>query len=229
MNVLIIEDDAGLHETLTEALADIGLDAQVAVNGEEALEMCGEDSPDLILLDLGLPDIDGIDVCRRLRQDSVVPIIIITGRRDDVERVVGLEVGADDYIVKPFKRSELVARVRALLRRVHEYPERDNQQELSAPPVHVWKNARRVTCYGEEVDLTPKEYELLCALASRPNEVISSDDLLWEVWEYPKDVRTRTLDVHIGRLRGKLERDRGNPEIIITIPGVGYKLETEAT
>jgi len=222
---LIIEDDDCLHEAISDALADAGLDAHAVYTGGEALEACEQHQPDLVVLDLGLPDMDGLDVCRKLRQRSVVPIIMLTGRRSDVDRVVGLEVGADDYIVKPFQRSELIARTRALLRRIHEYPQQTPDRELIVGPLTIRRDRRTVTFRQEPVSLTPKEFDLLCALASRPGEVIPSKLLLWEVWSYPEGIRTRTLDVHIGRLRGKLERDRKNPELIVTVPGVGYKLE----
>ncbi len=225
---LIVEDDDYLHGTLADALADAGLEARSVTTGAEALEVCGKESPDLVLLDLGLPDMDGIDVCRQLRQRSVVPIIMITGRRTDVDRIVGLEVGADDYIVKPLQRAELVARVRALLRRIHEYPRQESGRELHVPPLMIHKDRRTVLWGEESIDLTPKEFDLLCALASRPDEVIPAKQLLWEVWQYPEGIKTRTLDVHIGRLRGKLERDRKHPELILTVPGVGYKLEAPA-
>lgn len=221
---LIVEDDHFLHEALCEALTDAGLQTTAVTTGAAAIEACDKQTPSLVLLDLGLPDMDGLDVCRKLRRNSVVPIIMLTGRRTDVDRIVGLEIGADDYIVKPFQRAELVARVRALLRRVNDYPQQHSERELRAGPIHIRKDQRKVTCRDEEVTLTPKEFDLLCALASRPNEVIPSKQLLWEVWQYPEGIRTRTLDVHIGRLRGKLEEDRKNPQIIHTVPGVGYKL-----
>ncbi len=224
-NALIVEDDPFLHQPLSDALADAGLHALAVSNGTEALAAYEQHRPSLVLLDLGLPDMDGLDVCRQLRRNSVVPIIMLTGRRTDVDRVVGLEVGADDYVVKPFQRAELVARVRALLRRVTDYQQQQTLRELVVGPVHIRKDQRTVTCRESEVTLTPKEFDLLCALASRSGEVIPSRQLLWEVWQYPEGIRTRTLDVHIGRLRGKLELDRKNPQLIRTVAGVGYKLE----
>jgi DNA-binding response OmpR family regulator len=222
---LIVEDDDLLHETLSDALADAGLSSITVKTGADAISACEQHTPDLVLLDLCLPDMDGLDVCRQLRTRTVVPIMMLTGRRGEVDRIVGLEVGADDYICKPFQRGEFVARVRALLRRVHEYPRKDVAREIIVPPLHIRKDRREVTCRAAEVALTPKEFELLWALAQRPREVVPTRELLWEVWQYPDGIRTRTLDVHIGRLRGKLETDRKNPELIITVPGVGYKLE----
>ncbi len=225
---LIVEDDRYLHEALTDALTDAGLASVAVSSGAEALARIHEEQPSLVLLDLSLPDMDGLDVCRELRRFSVVPIIMLTGRRGDIDRVVGLEVGADDYLVKPFQRAELVARVRALMRRVREYSQRQPQRELVAGPLIIRRDRRTVSCDEQEVTLTPKEFDLLCALASRPGEVIPSKQLLWEVWAYPEGIRTRTLDVHIGRLRGKLEENRKSPKLIITVPGVGYKLEAAA-
>lgn len=225
---LIVEDDTYLHQALSDALADAGLECYAVTTGAEAIKVCEQLQPNLVLLDLCLPDMDGLDVCRELRRNSTVPIIMVTGRRGDIDRIVGLEVGADDYIVKPFQRGELVARARALLRRVRDYAQRQPQRELVAGPLHIRRDRRTVRCGDHEVSLTPKEFDLLCALASRPGEVIPSKQLLWEVWQYPDGIRTRTLDVHIGRLRGKLERNRKAPELIITVPGVGYKLEAVA-
>ena len=225
---LIVEDDESLHEAMSEALADAGLHTIVVASGKAALEVASENHLSIVLLDLGLPDMDGLDVCRNIRHQSTVPVIMLTGRREELSQVVGLEVGADDYIAKPFGRSELVARVRALLRRVHDYGRGEPEHELIVGSLQMDKGRRTVLCRGEEVTLTPKEFDLLWALASRPAEVIPSKELLWEVWHYPREVRTRTLDVHIGRLRGKLENDRKNPQIIRTVLGVGYKLDPAA-
>jgi two-component system response regulator MtrA len=225
---IVVEDEQYLHQPLADALADAGLRAISVATGAEAIAYCQNQQPSLVILDLGLPDMDGLDVCRDLRRHSAVPIIMLTGRRSDIERVVGLEVGADDYVIKPFSRAELVARVRALLRRVHEYSQPRPGKELSVGALHIRTDQRKVTFRDEAVVLTPKEFDLLCALAARPGDVIPSRQLLWEVWQYPEGIRTRTLDVHIGRLRGKLERDRKNPELLITVPGVGYKLEAAA-
>jgi two-component system, OmpR family, response regulator MtrA len=225
---LVVEDDHYLHQTLCDALADAGLRAIAVGSGAEAIAACEETMPSLVVLDLSLPDMDGLDVCRDLRRHSVVPIMMVTGRRSDIDRVVGLEVGADDYIIKPFQRSELVARVRALLRRVNVYPARQERQSRVVGPLEIRRDERVVMCRGAEITLTPKEFDLLWALASRPGEVIPSKQLLWDVWQYPDGIRTRTLDVHIGRLRGKLEEDRKAPRLIRTLPGVGYKLDAAA-
>ena len=225
---LIVEDDAYLHEGRAEALADAGLKAVAVTTGQEALAAYEQERPALVLLDLCLPDMDGLDVCRKLRRHSVVPIIMLTGRRSEVDRVVGLEVGADDYVLKPFHRAELVARVRALMRRTLDYAHDVPDRELRVGPLHIRKDRRTVLCRGAEVALTPKEFDLLWALASRPGEVIPTRDLLWEVWQYPPGIRTRTLDVHVGRLRSKLEADRSNPRLIRTVVGVGYRLDDQA-
>jgi DNA-binding response OmpR family regulator len=222
---LIVEDDQVLHQALSDALADAGLRSTTVCTGSEAIAACQKETPTLVVLDLFLPDMNGLDVCRELRKHSVVPVIMVTGRSSDTDRVVGLEVGADDYIVKPFQRAELVARVRALLRRVNVYPDCRENRELVVGPLEIRRNQRQVLCRGAEVTLTNKEFDLLWVLASRANEVIPSRKLLWEVWQYPEGVRTRTLDVHIGRLRGKLEEDRKQPRLIRTLAGVGYKLE----
>ena len=225
---LIVEDDVLLHHALTDALADAGLQATAVSTGEAALAACTETNPAVVLLDLALPDMDGLDVCRNLRRESTVPIIMLTGRSKEMDHVVGLEVGADDFIAKPFRRSELVARVRALLRRVHDYSQDQPGNELTVGPLQLRKAQRTVSCRDKDVILTPKEFDLLWALTSRPGEVIPSKQLLWDVWQYPVEVRTRTLDVHIGRLRGKLELDRKRPDIIHTVSGVGYKVDPPA-
>ncbi len=176
------------------------------------------------MLDLKLPDLDGLDVCQRLRQRTYVPIIIMTGAAvEEQDKVVGLRFGADDYLVKPFGLQEFCARVDALLRRNMTYTG-EKDQELRAGPLRIDREAYSVALNGAEVILTPKEFELLVALAEHPNRVRTRDFLLERVWGYSSEIRTRTLDMHVRRLREKLEEDPSEPKLIQTVIGVGYKL-----
>jgi DNA-binding response OmpR family regulator len=216
MRVLIVEDEERIAEPLAEGLRREGFEVEWAATGAAALDA---PEPDVVLLDLRLPDIDGLDVCRTIRARSEVPIIIVTARGDEPDRVVGLELGADDYVVKPFGLRELIARIRAVTRRGRTPPADGSVQvgELEVDP-----RARRVRLEGRELDLTPKEFDVLAMLARDPGAVVSRRSLLDEVWETSWYGSTRTIDVHVAALRRKL----GDAGWIETVRGVGFRLRT---
>jgi two-component system response regulator RegX3 len=214
MNVLVVEDDPTIAEPLADGLRRRGYGVVVVATGAAALEA---DDADVVLLDLGLPDIDGYDVCRELRARSEVPIIVVTARGDETDRVLGLELGADDYIVKPFGFRELVARIRAVTRRVQP---RSDDRARRAGPLELDPRTRRVRLDGDEIDLTPKEFDLLAVLMEEPGVVVSRRRLAEEVWESGWYTHSRTVDVHVGALRRKL----GDPAWIETVRGIGFRL-----
>jgi DNA-binding response OmpR family regulator len=215
VRVLVVEDDNGIAEPLGEGLSREGFEVSRVATGADALRAA---TPDVILLDLGLPDIDGYEVCRQLRSRSSVPILVLTARGAEVDRVVGLELGADDYIVKPFGFRELVARIRAVMRRSSDAGPSDHVQVLG--PLTVDRRSRRVLVDGEEVVLSPKEFELLALLAEDPGAVVNRQTILEEVWDPHWYGPTKTVDVHVASLRRKL----GHPEWIQTVRRVGLRL-----
>ena len=225
MRLLLVEDDDAIAGPLVKGLGREGFEVTRVATGADAL---AAEPADLVLLDLGLPDIDGYEVCRRLRSESEVPIIVITARGDEVDRVVGLELGADDYVVKPFGFRELVARIRAVSRRAASRqavagdgdPEAD--PVLRAGRVEVDTRTRRATVDGDEISLTRKEFDLLALLASDPGATRTRDEILEEVWDAHWYGPTKTLDVHVASLRKKL----GDPTLIETVRGVGFRLGT---
>ncbi|QRY61444.1 response regulator transcription factor [Gordonia sp. PDNC005] len=217
--VLVVDDDAALAEMLTIVLRNEGFEPFVVGDGTQALTAVREVRPDLVLLDLMLPGMNGIDVCRVLRADSGVPIVMLTAKSDTVDVVLGLESGADDYMVKPFKPKELVARIRARLRRTEDEP----AELLSIGPVEIDVPAHKVTRDGTLISLTPLEFDLLVALARKPRQVFTRDVLLEQVWGYRHPADTRLVNVHVQRLRAKVEIDPEKPEIVLTVRGVGYK------
>jgi two-component system, OmpR family, response regulator MtrA len=221
--VLVVDDDPALAEMLTIVLRGEGFDTAVVADGTRALPAVRELRPDVVLLDLMLPGMNGIDVCRAIRSESGVPIVMLTAKSDTVDIVLGLESGADDYVVKPFKPKELVARMRARLRRGEDAaPEMltigppGNQITIDVP-------AHTVTRDGEEVKLTPLEFDLLVALARKPRQVFTREVLLEQVWGYRHAADTRLVNVPVQRLRAKVERDPEKPEVVLTVRGVGYK------
>lgn len=218
--ILLVDDEPSIQKMLVHALEREGFGVHAVGDGEEALEAFTSYEPHLIILDIMLPKLDGTEVCRRIRARSDVPIIMLTARDDEIDRVVGLELGADDYVTKPFAVRELVARVRAIMRRVS-LPSGQRQDELSYDGLKIHLPSRRVTVAGDDVDLTYTEFELLVTLASNPGRVFSRSTLLTRVWgdEFRDE---RTVDVHIRHLREKIERDPRNPEFIHTARGVGY-------
>lgn len=220
MRLLLVEDDDAIAGPLAKGLAREGFEVDRVGTGAAAL---AADPADLVLLDLGLPDLDGYEVCRRLRAESEVPIIVITARGDEVDRVVGLELGADDYVVKPFGFRELVARIRAVSRRTSARGEGEADPVLRSGPIEVDTRTRRVTVGGVEVDLTRKEFDLLALLALDPGATRTRDEILEEVWDAHWYGPTKTLDVHVASLRKKL----GDPTLIETVRGVGFRLGTE--
>jgi len=217
--VLVVDDDTALAEMLGIVLRGEGFDPVFCADGAGALDIFRASRPDLVLLDLMLPGKDGIEVCRQIRSESGVPIVMLTAKSDTVDIVLGLESGADDYVVKPFKPKELVARVRARLRRTDE-PAPENL-EIGDLSIDVAGHAVR----REEhlIGLTPLEFDLLVALARKPWQVFSREVLLEQVWGYRHAADTRLVNVHVQRLRSKIEKDPERPEIVVTVRGVGYK------
>ncbi len=205
-----------------------GFEVQIAETGEEGLELIENDMPDLLLLDLILPGIDGLEVCRRIRRKYDLPIIMLTAKDDEIDAVIGLEVGADDYITKPFGTRELVARVRALLRRVKINREHTEPVEhISFPDLEIDIPRRSVLVQGEPVHLTPKEFGLLVYLASKPNVVFEREEIIRDIWgRTDGGGDLRTVDTHVKRLRRKIEEGRAVPWSIATVWGVGYKFQT---
>lgn len=220
--VLVVDDDASLAEMLSIVLRQEGFDARVVTRGDLALSAFHDFRPDVVLLDLMLPGKDGIDVCKDIRAESGVPIVMLTARGDTVDVVVGLESGADDYVVKPFKPKELVARIRARVRR----NDRGAQESLSIGDVAIDVAGHAVTRDGEPINLTPLEFDLLVCLARKPWQVFTREVLLEQVWGYRHAADTRLVNVHVQRLRSKVEHDPENPEIVVTVRGVGYKAGT---
>jgi DNA-binding response OmpR family regulator len=230
--ILVVEDDLTLLETLEYNLAGEGYEVITASDGLTALEVTREEQPDLLVLDLMLPRLDGFEVCRILRRETSVPILMLTARTDEVDRVVGLEVGADDYLTKPFSMRELLARVRALLRRVRLIREEmareqgvSGTEQLVFGDLVIDLDRREVLVRGESLRLKPKEFDLLVFLARHPGMALSRDLLLQRVWGWDYGGGSRTVDVHVRWLREKVEADPANPERIVTVRGVGYCFE----
>lgn len=217
--ILVVDDDPAIAEMLTMVMEREGFDTVVVDDGLEAVKAAERENPDLILLDLMLPGMGGVDVCRTVRETSAVPIIMLTAKTDTVDVVLGLETGADDYVTKPFKPKELVARVRARLRRQEDSP----SETLEVGDLTIDVPGHAVFRDGKEISLTPLEFDLLHTLASRPKQVFSRDELLEKVWGYQHTSDTRLVNVHVQRLRSKIELDPENPQIVLTVRGVGYK------
>ena len=217
--ILVVDDDAALAEMLTIVLRNEGFDSRVCLSGDRAFAEFRDYRPDLVLLDLMLPGKDGIDVCKEIRAESGVPIVMLTAKNDTVDVVVGLESGADDYVVKPFKPKELVARIRARVRRFEE----PAPESLTIGDLVIDVAGHTVTRGTDPISLTPLEFDLLVCLARRPWQVFTREVLLEQVWGYRHAADTRLVNVHVQRLRSKVERDAENPEIVVTVRGVGYK------
>jgi DNA-binding response OmpR family regulator len=214
VKLLLVEDEDAIAEPLAEGLRREGFDVERVATGEAALAAA---TPDLVLLDLGLPDTDGFSVCRELRGRSGVPIIMVTAKGEEVDRVVGLELGADDYIVKPFGFRELLARIRAVMRRTGERPP---TRSTRIGALEIDERGRRARVDGRELELTPKEFDLLALLAREPGAVVSKAEILQEVWQTTWFGSAKTIDVHVAALRKKL----GDPSWIETVRGVGMRL-----
>ena len=230
--ILVVEDDLTLLETLEYNLAGEGYEVITAADGLTAVEVAREGQPDLIVLDLMLPRLDGFEVCRILRRETNVPILMLTARADEVDRVVGLEVGADDYLTKPFSMRELLARVKALLRRVRLIREEmaaeqgvSGTEQLAFGDLAIDLDRHEVLVRGQVLDLKPKEFDLLLFLARHSGMALSRDLILERVWGWDYDGGSRTVDVHVRWLREKIEKDPANPERIVTVRGVGYRFE----
>lgn len=224
--ILLVEDEKTLAKALKFNLEKEGFRVEVAFDGEEALNAMSGEEPDLVILDLMLPKIDGYEVCRSIRRSSDVPIIMLTARDEDIDKILGLELGADDYMTKPFNTRELLARIRAILRRtVQQAAAAKNFIKVGDLQIDVIKH--KVTVKGREVALTSREFNLLSLLASNPGKVYSREELLEEIWgdDYSGDVRT--VDVHIRHLREKIEEFPAEPNIILTVWGAGYKFREE--
>jgi len=219
--ILLVEDEASIRDPLADVLRSEGFDTLVAGSVAEALEQARRD-PDLVLLDLMLPDGSGFDVCRELRQHSQVPIIMLTARGEEADRVVGLELGADDYVVKPFSGREVVARIRAVLRRAAT-PEPADERPLEVGPVRLEPARREVTLEGSPLELSRKEYELLHLLMRNAGSVVTRERLIDEVWDPNWFGSTKTLDVHVSGIRRKLGDDPAKPRFVRTVRGVGFR------
>lgn len=226
--ILVVEDDRNLLDTISYNLKKEGYQPLTAADGAAALEITRLEKPDLIIMDIMLPQIDGFEVCRILRKETAVPIIMLTARIDETDKIVGLDTGADDYMTKPFSLRELLARVRALLRRSRRSGgivevEKDR---IAFGNIEIDLKRHRVTAGNQTVELTAKEFDLLAFLATNKGYVFTREQLLEKVWGYDFAGGTRTVDVHIRWLRQKIETDPGNPRHLVTVRGTGYKIET---
>ena len=227
--ILFVEDEISISEPFSHALRREGFDAVVAGTAARALELAARDDFDLVLLDLTLPDGDGRDVCREIRRDSHVPIVMLTARGTETDKIVGLELGADDYVVKPFAGGEVVARIRAILRRAGMQAAGDETEPEPARAVgglEVDPAARRVRLDGDELELARKEFDLLAELVRNAGQVVTREELMARVWDENWFGSTKTLDVHVGWLRRKLGDDPGDPTYIHTVRGVGFRFST---
>jgi two-component system, OmpR family, response regulator MtrA len=221
--ILLVDDDDRLREIVGMALEGEGYRVRTAQSAEEASSLLEAEDPDLLILDVMLPGSDGFELCRKIRTQSPLPILMLTAKTDTVDVVVGLESGADDYVTKPFVTKELVARIRALLRRAR-FPEKDAARRMIVGELEIVPDAATVTKRGELIQLTKTEFKLLCAMAARPNQVFTRELLLQQVWEYDYFGDSRLVDVHIRRLRGKIEDDPRDPRVVQTVRGLGYKI-----
>jgi DNA-binding response OmpR family regulator len=219
--ILLVEDEASISEPLTSALEREGFAPVVARTAAEALELADRTRPDVILLDLMLPDGDGRDVCREIRKESNVPIIMLTARGTEVDRIVGLEIGADDYVVKPFSSGELIARIRAVLRRTDVNARAGAKASIGG--LELDESSRRASMDGEPLELSRKEFDLLAELVRSAGSVVTREQLMAEVWDENWFGSTKTLDVHVGALRKKLGDDSNDPLYLHTVRGVGFR------
>jgi DNA-binding response OmpR family regulator len=227
-DILLVEDDETLREALAFHLEREGYQVRQASNGQAALNEARQQPPDLIILDVMLPGLDGLSICRILRAEQETPIILLTARTGEVDKIIGLETGADDYVTKPFSTGELLARIRALLRRTGSRTTSARRNELQAGDLVINLERRRVFRAGREIALSPKEFDLLTELMRHPGVALSRDLLLERVWGYDFLGDSRTVDVHIRWLREKVEADPSLPHLIQTVRGVGYRFEVES-
>ena len=225
--IVLVDDDANLRHTLGYALRQEGFEVFAAEDGERGLEAFHQSRPDVVLLDVMLPNLDGFEVCRRIRKESDVPILMLTARDTELDKVVGLELGADDYLAKPFSTRELVARVRALLRRTRQ-PAAPVGERLESAGLLLDAVRHRVTLEGREISLKPKEFDLLAFFMAHPGQVFGREQLLASVWGYDFAGDSRTVDTHVKTLREKLDDDAERPLWIDTVRGVGYRFRETA-
>lgn len=223
--ILVVEDDDRIKKIIVESLEREGYIISTCSNGREALEIAPAYSPDLVILDLRLPEVDGLEVCRHIRKTGLTPIIIVSARAEESDKVAGFTLGADDYVTKPFSPTELVLRVNAVLRRVKDQPAEKTREKVQQGGLSIDRGSRTVHLDGNTVDLTAREFDLLWTLASHPNRVFSRNQLLNLVWEDDFDAEPATVTVLIGRLRQKLEKKQDDPVLIKTVWGVGYKFQ----
>ena len=224
--ILVVEDEASIAEVVSLYLKRAGFQVQIASDGRQAIALFERQTPDFVILDLMLPQMDGLSLTRWLRDRSNVPIIMLTARREEIDRIAGLEMGADDYVVKPFSPQELVSRVRAVLRRIgREEAENGNEREVSFDGLSIDPRSRVVKVMDAEVELTAREFDMLYLLARHPRQVFTREQLLDRVWGGAQYIDPGTVTVHVRRLREKLENDPSNPTRLLTVWGVGYKFE----
>ena len=221
--ILLVEDDPSIREVVTMGLRQAGFEVEAAADGEAGLARWREWRPDLVLLDVMLPRLDGLEVCRAIRREATTPVVMLTARGDTIDVVVGLESGADDYVRKPFEMPELIARVRAALRRRRAADDAGEEAVVRLGPLRIDTDGRTVDRDGEDVSLTRTEFDLLAELARHPGTVFTRELLLDHVWGYDYLGDSRLVDVAIGRLRAKVETDAAAPELILTVRGAGYK------
>lgn len=223
MNVLLVEDEPAIADTLVYALKTECFEVHHALTGQEALDAFEAKHFDFAILDIGLPDITGLEVCKRLRENSSIPVLFLTARDGELDRILGLELGGDDYVTKPFSPREIVARIRAILRRVNPEKEAVSEPEKTPSPLRHDPAAMQFHCHGEALDLTAHEYKLLLVFQKNPHRVLSRDQLLDHAWEDPGAVTDRTIDAHIKSIRAKLRAVRSDAEDFIqTRRGLGY-------
>jgi two-component system, OmpR family, response regulator ResD len=223
--VLVVDDEAIVRDVLGRYLEKDGFIVDTAADGEAALEQAARSRPDLVVLDLMLPNLDGLEVLRRIRERAEVPVVLLTAKGEEVDRVVGLEVGADDYVTKPFSPREVVARVRAVLRRSERAAVPGERTTIVAGPLEIDRDRREVRRDGDPLHLTRKEFELLALLASYPGRTFDRAELLEQVWDFAWDGDSSTVTVHVRRLRRKIEDDPSDPRHLLTVWGVGYRFE----
>jgi len=224
-SILVVEDEPSIAEVVSLYLRRAGYLVRVLPDGDAALEEMERQMPDLVVLDIMLPGIDGFDITRWIRDRSDAPIIMLTARRGEVDRIAGLEMGADDYVVKPFSPQELVSRVRAVLRRTQKTTQESSERPIVFDDIQIDPQTRLVTVRGAEIPLTAKEFDMLWLLACHPRQVFSRQQLLERVWGWSEYIDPSTVTVHVRRLREKIETDSSNPLHIVTVWGVGYKFE----
>jgi len=225
LRILVVEDDLKIQRVIARVLTNAGYQVMTSFSGQEALSRVKAETPDLVILDLWLPDIDGLEVCRDLRSKSTVPVIILSARGDEANKIAGFTLGADDYVTKPFSPAELVLRVKAVLRRAREQVQRQERERLEIRGLVIDRASRVVELDGAPLNLTAREFDLLWILATHPNRVFSRDQLLRLVWQDEFGADPATVTVLIRRLRQKIEKDPEKPEFIKTVWGVGYKFQ----